>query len=178
MADEKALEFRYKLLRVSLLFLGALAFVCGAIWLTGMDPSELSARSQRRFGWMFPWLPWAAIVVFTAFAVLWGRAIFDRSPQLVIGPNGIHARGKTKSPIPWSEIDDIRVRTVAGNHVIELTLKDPSRYLGKGLAAPLFMLNKAFGYTQMGIGTTGLDGSFDDVLEAIKRFHRPAGQAG
>lgn len=171
--DRKELSLQYKHLRVSLIFMSGILLLCGSLWLTGLDPSELSERSQRRFGWTFPWLPWFLAVVSTLGAMYWGRALFDRRPQLTVGPNGIHDRRKTKTPIPWSDVEDVRIRTVATNTVIEVFLKDPERYMGQGWSAPLFALNKAFGYTQLAIGTTGLEGSDDDVVAAIIRYWHP-----
>ena len=168
LAEPTQLRLRYKHLRVSLMFMGSIAMLCGTLWLIGLDPSELTGRSARRFAWLFPWLPWLMSVGMTGLAVYWGRALFDRRPQLIVGPQGIHDRRKTKELIPWTEIEDIRVRTVATNTVIELFLKDPERYLGQGLAAPFFALNKAFNYTQLTIVPTGLEGSANDVLAAIQ----------
>ncbi len=167
-AEPAQLALCYKHLRVSLMFMGSIALLCLALWLIGFDPSELTGRSARLARWFFPWGPYFLSVVFAGLTVYWGRALFDRRPQLIVGLEGIHDRRKTKALIPWTEIEDIRVRTVATNTIIELFLKDPERYMGQGLSAPLFALNKAFNYTQLAIVTTGLEGSTDDVLGAIE----------
>jgi hypothetical protein len=166
----QTLEVRYKPLRTVAVFVMSLAFVAMGIWLLGLDLAELSPRTARKYGWAMPWIPWVTIILFGVCAVAWARKIFDRRPQIAIGPGGIKLVARDMVEIPWSEILGAEVRSIARTKFLVLKLRDPALYPATGVAAKLAWLNRSTGYGDISIPMTGLDRSAREIFSAIRGF--------
>jgi len=119
-----------------------------------------------------------AAVVFGGFAAigllqLWQTRWSAR--RLSIDADGIRDTRIGNRLIAWNEIAIIALRTLYGQRMIEVRLKDPSGYVADigGVQKPLAHLNVAFGFGPYSIALRGLSATEADVVAAIERF-KPA----
>jgi hypothetical protein len=77
--------------------------------------------------------------------------------------------------IAWNEIAIVACRTLYGQRLIEVRLRDPSGYIADigGVQKPLARLNAAFGFAPYSIALRGLSATEAAVIAAIERF-KPA----
>jgi hypothetical protein len=77
--------------------------------------------------------------------------------------------------IAWDEIALIAGRSLSGQRLIEVRLKEPALYVARmsGARRLLVRLNLAFGFAPISIGIAGLSATEADVMAAIERF-KPA----
>ena len=119
-----------------------------------------------------------AAVVFGGFAAigllqLWQAGWSAR--RLSIDADGIRDTRIGNRLIAWNEIAIIACRTLYGQRLIEVRLKDPSDYVADigGVQRSLARLNVAFGFAPYSIALRGLSATEADVMAAIERF-KPA----
>src|SRR5262249_14814241 len=119
-----------------------------------------------------------AAVVFGGFAAigllqLWQTRWSAR--RLSIDAAGIRDTRIGNRLIAWNEIAIIALRTLYGQRLIEVRLKDPSDYVADigGVQRSLARLNVAFGFAPYAIAVRGLSATEAAVIAAIERF-KPA----
>ena len=148
-----------------------MAFVAIGYWLR---VAELSDSMMLRYGWAFPWFPWFCMIFFGLCAILWARAIFDRRPQLVIGPNGLVWRKWSVSEIPWSEVAEIKVNRIMLNEFLCIFVRDRKRVPGSGLEKFAAPINRLLRHGDISIPLVALDTRKDAIMAAIDRhFEAP-----
>lgn len=160
------LEVRYGRFRLVLLYLGAVAFVAIGYW---MRVAEMSDWMMLRYGWVFPWFPWFCMIFFGLCAVLWGRAIFDRRPQLVVGPRGILWRKWSASEIPWTEVTEIEVNRILLSEFLCIFVRDRKRVPGSGLEKFAAPINRLLRNGDISIPLYSLDKPKEAIMAAIGR---------
>ena len=136
-----------------------------------LDPVE---QLDTRYGSLTPWVGWLAIVFFGACAVLWGHSVFDRRPQISVGPGGIWWRPLSATEIPWSEIAKIEVKSVFKNKYIVFHLVDPDSHPRKGKLWSPSPITKAMGGGDFAMPTSGLDHSLEEIRDVIDHFYAKA----
>ncbi len=171
--DQEILEVRFRRSHTVLLYLGSVAFVALGYWLrvveAGDPASSQTAYLKENYGWAFPWLPWVCMIFFGVCALKYGRAVFDRRPQLVIGRHGILWRKWSATAIPWSEITAIDLKRIVLSDFICILVRDRKRVPGSGLEKVVAPLNRLLQNGDISIPVVGLDTPKDAIMEAIAR---------
>lgn len=172
----------------TLLLIGlALGFVALGLWLAGLiggtdfddDPGGRLAGLSRLSGaapsTVAALIGWIAILFFGLCAVAGVRNLFQRGPVLRIDRDGVWHRRWSDAVIPWDQIGEPRLLTVQRQRFLSFDLVDRTRFRPTTLAARLAGANRAFGYGDVSLGTTGTDRRFDDMAAAFFRFRDAAG---
>jgi hypothetical protein len=170
--SDQTVEVRHEPIRVILFFIGSMAFVAAGIWILTLDPSDLASSASPRYRWALPWLPWVSIPLFGAIALTLVRNLFDRRPQIVIGPNGFYWRKWSKVEIPWSEISKIELKSKGIAKYITMNLRDRARYPADGIIARFIWINGIRGYGDIALPMMGFDRSAKDILDVMERFSK------
>jgi hypothetical protein len=150
--------------RVVLLLAGALGFVALGIWLLRLD----APTAKRTL------VAWAGIILFGAFFLIGLPRLFQQGVVLRIDARGVWWRQWSDQTIPWSAIDRISVDKIQRQRFACLFLSDPRAFPSATLLGKLARTNKAMGFGDIALNTSGTDQSFDAMLAAITKF-APAG---
>lgn len=177
--DQEILEVRFQRSHAVLLYLGSVAFVALGYWLrvieAGDPASSHTAYLKETYAWAFPWLPWVCMIFFGVCALKYGRAIFDRRPQLVVGRHGILWRKWSDTEIPWSEVTRIDLKRIVLSDFICILVRDRKRVPGSGLEKIVAPINRLLQNGDISIPVVGLDTPKDAIMAAIDRnFKRPS----
>ncbi len=122
------------------------------------------------------------LIPFAVIAML--PLLFDKRPQLVIGPNGVTCRQYGEAEIPWEHIGRVYVSTyrqyrwMPEQKTLLISLKDPSFYPASDGARVLRkqidrlgrLLHRSAGRTDIQIGGWLLDPELPFIMKAIKRY--------
>ena len=145
-SDQETLEVRFRRSHTVLLYLGSVALAALGYWLrvveAGDPASDQTAFLRQTYDWAFPWFPWVCMIFFGFCALKFGRAVFDRRPQLVIGPHGILWRKWSATEIPWSEVTDIDFKRIVLSDFICILVRDRKRVPGAGLEKFVAPINR------------------------------------
>lgn len=149
---------------------GAVAMSCVSLWFSW-------AIAFDGLGALSPGGRWILAAMFAAFALLfvgaaitYARASFDRSPVVVIGPEGIHDRRLSREPSPWSLISSGMPVQHGGQLMLVLNL-NVSRWpvLPDNLLWRVNQLSaRLTGAPALAVKMTGLDASLADILTAVQ----------
>ena len=150
--------------RVLLLLAGALGFVAVGIWLLRLD----APTTKRTL------VAWAGIIIFGAFFLIGLPRLFQQGVVLRIDARGVWWRQWSDQTIPWSAIDRISAGKVQRQRFACLFLSDPRAFPSTTLQGKLARTNKAMGFGDIALNTSGTDQSFDAMMAAIARL-APAG---
>ncbi len=156
-------EFRPSRVKPFFGFLGTLPFVVGCVFVLVNGGAEtwkdamILGSCLLFFGGGMVFFAWAALV--------------SGPPHIVVEDAGLRLPGATAETIPWTAIAQMAVLRVGRYKGLGLLLHEPQRYLRsdgfwRGL---LNRLNRAQGY-HISIATTGLNGSQQDIVQAIQRL--------
>lgn len=171
--DHETLEVRFRRSHTVLLYLGSVAFVALGYWLRVLEAGDPSASQtvylKETYGWAFPWLPWVCMIFFGYCALIHGRAIFDRRPQLVIGRHGILWRKWSATEIPWSEVTGIDLKRIVLSDFICILVRDRKRVPGSGLEKVVAPINRLLQNGDISIPVVGLDTPKETIMAAIDR---------
>ena len=152
--------------KLALFSLGSLGFVLLGLWILGVfGEAPERARNSPIFGASFGILA-TVFFGFCFFAI--SRQFIGGGELLRINASGIVALRWSDQLIPWSEIEDVSTWSHRGTRVINLHLRNPEFYPGKGIAAVLQKANRSMVGGDIHIAMTGLDRSFSDALDAIE----------
>jgi hypothetical protein len=146
--------------RVLLLLAGALGFVAVSIWLLQLDPPT----TKRTL------VAWAGIILFGAFFLIGLPRLFQQGVVLRIDAHGVWWRQWSDQTIPWSAIERISVGKIQRQRFACLFLSDPQAFPSTTLQGKLARTNKAMGFGDVALNTSGTDQSFDAMMTAITQF--------
>jgi hypothetical protein len=96
--------------------------------------------------------------------------MFQSGVEIRIDPIGIWSRRWSSQTIPWAAIEHITFDKIERQRFACLFLRDADAFPSKTLQGRLAGANKAMGYGDITLGTTGTDVSFQELVEAIQRF--------
>ena len=140
----------------------AMAALC--VWGTGALTPPAPPPSPDRF-WIA--LSWFGAVVFAHCTLLLVYRLFDRRDQIVVDHRGIVWRRRSDEPIPWQAISKIEVRSAAFSSFLCLWLRHPEAFGSQRLAGWLGRLNRTMRYGDIPVTSTGLNRSFDELVQAV-----------
>ena len=104
---------------------------------------------------------------------------FRIGPVVVVTRAGIADRRRSEELILWQMVSDISVRAIKRQRFLVLQLRPgvvPAA--GSRYARAIDMGNQALGFSGVWISMTGLDGSLDDLLDAVARARSASGPRG
>ena len=157
----ETLVVRRSLPKTALWFLAAFALTpLGAtLALGGFGPVELPARI----------LGWVSVVFSLIGMARMGWQLRRTGPVLEIGPAGFHDHRLSVAPIPWAEITGFTVRGRPRQLLVAMPDQTVRQRVKPGMDGRMSRLNAGIPITFI-----GLDHRFDEVQEAIQRWHGPA----
>ncbi len=150
----------------------SLATTALCLWGTGAITPPAPQPSRDVFWMAFSWL---GTFGFAGCALLLTSRLLDRSQQIVIDHRGILWRRQSHEPIPWQAISRVEVKSVQGVPFLCLWLRDPGAHRRTGPAGWSDGLNRALGFGDVSLSATGLDRSFDDLVDALGRYRSDVG---
>ena len=149
--------------RRKLLFsgLGALAFVLlNILVLTQRAPSFVDIAGGA-----------AGLAFFGLCAVIVGVRLFDRRAILVIDEVGILDRRAKDRPLPWTSVANIAATRIARQRFFLVQSSVPlSQFADSRYKKTLVALNRPWSGNSFFLGASGLDVSFEEIGEALRRF--------
>jgi hypothetical protein len=152
---------------------GSLLFVALGAWFFMADDDGSLLRTLGRFAppWVFHALGAAAILFFGGCAVYAAVKSFDRTPGLVLGPEGLvdNSSAVAAGFIPWSEVTGVHVFELNRQKMLVLHVADPEKYIGRGnaLQRTLNRANTSMCGSPIVISATALRISFPELHEEI-----------
>lgn len=157
--------------RLALLFLGSIGFVVLGLMLVGAFGDTTSFVDEPRRRRLSPELAavfgWLSIAFFGLCSVIIGKKFLENGAQLIVSSEGITALNWSDKTIPWAQISDITMSSVHGQKFINLHLKNPEEFPGRGLAGKLAAINRKMTGGDVSISLNGTDKSFDGALSSI-----------
>ena len=117
-------------------------------------------------------------VLFFGFIFLYLiRTLFDRRPMLIIDRDGItdNSSAAALGFIPWSDLGEARVTTLAGNEFVELRLRHEEKYFEtmSGLKKLLIKANRTGGHEIVCLNLLTVNCSSDEILREIEKMRKP-----
>jgi len=114
---------------------------------------------------------WVTLLFFGGGGIFSLRFLFEQGPVLEVRPEGLLYRRVSNELLLWNEVESMHVINVRGTKFVCLKLAAVVRdrlYTG-GIKRYLADLSRRMGYPgDLCIAATGLDRSFDDIVDAIK----------
>jgi hypothetical protein len=146
--------------------LGAFAFVAVAAW-------QWSVADTHRT--VDPLLAKVVSLVAIGFFAVCGiylvRRVFDTRPGLVLDRDGIldHSSGVAVGRIPWDDITNVKVSSIAGQAFVTIEVVDPGKYSARGgaLRRKLHAANVRLTGSPINISASLLPVTLDEIVEAI-----------
>ncbi len=157
--------------KLTLLFVGALAFVAGGvlIWFKPDLNDEDSIVVTRA-------IAAASILFFGACAVVAGLKLFDGRPGLVIDQAGIvdHSSAVAVGRIDWSDVTELVINKVSGQRMLTVMVANHQKYLSRGSwwQRPLQMANVRITGSPVNISAASLAIHLDDLVQLLNEAHR------
>lgn len=156
--------------KISLIFIGALAFVALGAWFV-MAPDTF-ARGPLRSAVMVMIVGIAALVFGGLIAFYAARKLADKKPGLIIDNTGItdNASAVAAGHILWADIDNLSVITVQKQSFILLHVLNPQEYIDKqqGVIKRKFMqMNFKMYGSPITLTANGLTITFDEMYRLI-----------
>jgi len=147
----------------------ALGFVSLAFSLLG------AGTAFGYFGDVEPWSKgwvggWLCLLFFPVCAVGWFRQAFASGAVVAVGPQGVRDTRVSPDWIPWEAITGLSTASVRGTQFLMVAV-DPAfeaRMTLTSIARWARPANAALGYRGLGIGATGLRGSFDALKRSVE----------
>ena len=145
---------------IGLLALGVLMTGLGvAIALGYVGPADFYKIAVGWFAALFFGLCTLAILAQT----------FRAGPVVVVTRDGIRYHRRAKELIRWQEVSAISVQAIKRQRFVVLKLRDSGWTGDSDYVRAVDATNQAFGFHGVWISMTGLDGSIDDLLDAIAK---------
>jgi hypothetical protein len=111
-------------------------------------------------------------VVFGVFLALHLRMLVDRSPGLIIGPDGFT---DASSAVPaglvrWDDIVGLSITTISGQRMLTVQVRDPAPYLNRGnaLQRRVHRINSKLTGSSINLASNGLKISFEAMVAALQ----------
>ena len=146
--------------RTALLVLGAIGFVVAGVFML-RDPE--GGLTLMVFGW-------AAILFFGLCGLIGIRQLFRSGPDIRIDEQGIWWRRWSDQVVPWEAIVALYPAGVGRTAFLCLKLVDPAAYPSTHVMGKFAGINRASGFGDISVTTTGTDRSFTELLAAVERF--------
>ena len=129
--EKDTLEIPLSKRKMTLIFLGALAFVAIGIWFVTSPPQISNPIFGNPTVILISGL--ASILFFGIVAIVTLRKFFDKKPGLTISDEGIvdNSSGNSAGIIPWSDITNIEVAQVMSQKFIMIIVKNPQKYIDR-----------------------------------------------
>ena len=151
---------------VLVMALGAFAFVIVAAWLWS------AADTQRKVD---PLLVKVVSLLGVGFFAVCGiylvRKLFDTRPGLVLDREGIvdHSSGAAVGRIPWDDITNVKVSSIAGQAFVTIEVVEPGKYIARGgaLTRKLHAANLRLTGSPINISASLLPVTLDELVQAI-----------
>ena len=154
--------------RIAILLAGSLVFVVAGLWMLGLfGPPPSTSLKAKAAGW-------GGVAFFGLCAIVGAKRLFDQGVEIRVDAHGLWWRRWSQDTIPWAAIERIATAEVRGQRFACLFLRDPSVHPSSTIAGKLAGANKAMGFGDIALSTTGTDKSFLELLAAIERFAPPA----
>lgn len=159
--------------KITLLLLGAIAFVIGGIWVAS-NPERFIPNI---FGITNPEIirisGIVGILFFGGAGIYGSKKMFDKKVGLIIDSKGITDNSNASSIglIEWSDILDIRTKQIMSTKFLLIDIEDPEKYIGKaknGLQAKLMRANMNMYETPLSITSNTLKYDFGELEELIQ----------
>jgi hypothetical protein len=153
--------------KLVLMIVGAALFVALSAWLVTVPRTAAKVAG------------WAGLVVFGLFAVAGVWHILAGGPRLIVDARGVEDVRSGMGTILWEDILAVEVHELERQRFISLTLRDPRKYLEclRGAAKVLAGANMRLGFGDYTLPSSGMNASFDEILQAIRQ-RRPQAVAG
>lgn len=149
-------------LRSMLLAAGAALFVLGCLWGLGfLGPVERP---------MSPLLGWSGIVFFSLCFLVAVPRILRTGPAVRIDSTGLWWRDWSDRTIPWTEVEAVWPAEIKRQKLLCLRLRHPEEYPPRGFFALTAKANRNMGFGDVAVALSGTDGTFDDMVDAVRRF--------
>lgn len=168
-----AFEARYSIWRLSLLALGAVAFVIGGMWIVGVfGPDHPRGMIAAIVGW-------ASIAFFGACAIVILQRLFDRRVIIRIDASGVRNLGWSGDTILWRDIADVHALQIQRQEMLGLELRDRALYPSRSILGRLAGANRAMtGIDAIWLSVTGMNRSFGELADAVARFRLATSPSG
>ena len=154
-------EIKSNRLKLFLLTLGSIAFVCGGVgmWRTGGD------AFTRGMGM-------AAILFFGACGISISRYLLDPRPRIVFDEFGVTDVTLQVGRIAWNDIEGAGLVSMSNNKFIMLRLSNPEEYLAKlsKFRRGLARANRGIGFENLNLNLTGLATPPDEIMRIFSHF--------
>lgn len=148
--------------RLSLIALGAIAFVVLCAWLVTADDVSIIRRALAGIG-----------IPFFGLCALWGlRKLFDTRPGLILSSNGFvdNASALAAGFVPWTDVTGTHVVEIKRQRILMVTVKNPEHYIARG--GPVTRLlnrgNMRMAGSPIAISANSLKIGFDELLAAFE----------
>jgi hypothetical protein len=167
--DTDGVTFRYARGKLILYALGSFAFAALAAWIIyrGLAPQGSFKEAAM----------WLGAPLFGLGGLVCLLRVFDRSAIVFISPAGIRDSRISEDIIPWHAILGMTARSYRRQNFITLAI-DPEAEKGiklSRLARWSGPMNAKLGFSGLVLNPAGLDGSFDDIVQALVRFQPEQG---
>jgi hypothetical protein len=131
----------------------------------GAIPNMVSGgRAEFLGGWGFLVFGLVTIVIFVQS--------LRTGPAVEVRTSGIRDHRRSPDLIPWTAIAKVSIKKVRSRRVLALQFRSGTKLRPSRLGRAMGKLNAAAG--GWSISMAGLDGSFDDLINAIKRANAVA----
>jgi len=154
--------------RLGVMTLVSLLFVFSSLWVEGVfgplqtTPSSLHHKNQLGI--------WVGIVFFGLASLECIRRMLRIREELRVGTAGIRWAPWSDQTIPWSEITEVTTSQVFVQRFVNLHLRNPARFPGRGGLAWLAPLNRAVTGGEISVSLSFTNRSVRDAMSAIQRF--------
>jgi len=119
-------------------------------------------------------LGWLCVGLFGLIVPVGIARLRDTGPVMRIDAQGVWWKSWSDRVIPWSQIREPRMRAMGRQRFLTFDLADPQAHASDSrLQRRLSGANRALGFGHVSLIMSGLDRSFDELVEAFERF-RPA----
>jgi hypothetical protein len=138
----------------------------GACALVAFDaiPNIAGGRGEVVGAWGF--------LLFGLFTIVIFLQSLRTGPVVEVWTSGIRDRRRSPDLIPWTAIGKVSIKTVRSRRVLALQFRSGTKLRPSRLGRAMGNVNAAAG--GWSISMAGLDGSFDSLINAIKRANAVA----
>jgi hypothetical protein len=154
--------------RLIALLVGAIGFVIAGLLIIVVEPSTKNVLVGV-----------ASIVFFGGGAVVFSRQLVDSRARFVLSDEGIMDSALNVGVIPWDNVVDATVQSLAGNSVIILRLRSMDAMLPRlsAIHRRLARRNKALGFAGLSVNVATIDTDPRELAELISKeaAHRNGG---
>ena len=174
--DETVIELSKT--KMTLVALGALAFVAIGIWIMTLDAGDIRTGKSFRLFFNSPAFAYGlgilAIVFFGGAGVFIVRKFLDKRPGLVLNSEGIIDNASVASPglIPWCEITGFNIFEMSGQKMLIVLVTDPEKYSKRGnfLKRTMNKANANMSGSPIYISANSLQIAFPELISEFERY--------